>query len=123
VQTDCTAFYYLHYGTLQGADMIEVEDELTQRSAARARMAEYEQSLQEERSLGEQSDRYGNSNGSVTGGGSSVAASAALRMTRGPARAVAASTQAAMPKLAVKEIQVKQVNTLTHLQQQQTLHF
>jgi hypothetical protein len=99
---------------LQGADMIEVEDELTQRSAARARMAEYEQSLQEERSLGEQSDRYGNSNGSVTGGGSSsVAASAALRMTRGPARAVAASTQAAMPKLAVKEIQVKQVNTLT----------
>jgi hypothetical protein len=103
--------------------MIEVEDELTQRSAARARMAEYEQSLQEERSLGEQSDRYGNSNGSVTGGGSSVAASAALRMTRGPARAVAASTQAAMPKLAVKEIQVKQVNTLTHLQQQQTLHF
>jgi hypothetical protein len=94
--------------------MIEIEDELTQRSAARARMAEYEHALQEERSLGEQSDRYGNSNGSVAGGSSSsVAAAAALRMTRGPARAVAASTQAAMPKLAVKEIQVKQVCTCT----------
>ncbi|CAM9306278.1 unnamed protein product [Chrysoparadoxa australica] len=84
---------------LKGSDLSDVGDESTQRTAARSKMMEYESGLQQERSTMEPA--FG---GSVSS-----------KQSRLPPKPVG-EKETVMPKVAVKEIQVKQVDrNIAHL--------
>ncbi|CAM9753250.1 unnamed protein product [Ascophyllum nodosum] len=79
---------------LKGPELSDIEDETIQRAAARTEIMKYESSLQEERSQTD-TDRF-----SLT---------SSIRLPRGPPKRVR-SENVEVPKVAVREIQVKQVD-------------
>eukprot|EP00752_Nemacystus_decipiens_P006554 g5901.t1 len=91
---------------LKGAELSDVEDETVQRAAARTEMNKYETSLQEERSHLDP-DRFSTTSSN--------------RIPRGPPKRVE-SEKTELPKVSVREIQVKQVDrNIAHLRANQEI--
>ncbi|CAN0294858.1 unnamed protein product [Ectocarpus sp. 6 AP-2014] len=91
---------------LKGAELSDVEDETVQRAAARTEMNKYETCLQEERSHPDP-DRFSTTSSS--------------RIPRGPPKRVE-SEKVELPKVSVREIQVKQVDrNIAHLRANQDM--
>eukprot|EP00903_Cladosiphon_okamuranus_P019641 g18059.t1 len=91
---------------LKGAELSDVEDETVQRAAARTEMNKYEMSLQEERSHLDP-DRFSTTSSN--------------RIPRGPPKRVE-SEKTELPKVSVREIQVKQVDrNIAHLRANQEI--
>ncbi|CAM9879604.1 unnamed protein product [Scytosiphon promiscuus] len=91
---------------LKGPELSDVEDETVQRAAARTEMTKYETSLQEERSH-QDPDRF--------------STTSSTRIPRGPPKRVE-SEKVELPKVSVREIQVKQVDrNIAHLRANQEI--
>ncbi|CAM9249165.1 unnamed protein product, partial [Hapterophycus canaliculatus] len=91
---------------LKGPELSDVEDETIQRAAARTEMNKYEMSLQEERSH-QDPERF--------------STTSSTRIPRGPPKRVE-SEKIELPKVSVREIQVKQVDrNIAHLRVNQEI--